>query len=105
MRVRAALFVVCVVAGTLSFAAGAAATDRGDLQMYRATVSRATVGELVRQGFDVTAERDVAGGVQIDMVLSAADKQRLAGRGVQLGLWRNRDGKTATQLAAAQAAG
>jgi hypothetical protein len=68
-------------------------------------VSRATVGELVRQGFDVTAERDVANGVQIDLVLSAADKQRLTGRGVEVGLWHNRDGKTATQLAAAQSAG
>src|SRR5215218_608716 len=78
---------------------------REPLEMYQATVSRAQVAKLAREGYDIAATRSVPGGVQVDLVLSDAQRARLEGQGSQLGLKRNRDGLTSRQLAAQQAAG
>ena len=42
--------------------------------------------------------------MEVDLVLSGAEAARLRGEGLQLGLKRNRDGKTSRELAAEQAA-
>jgi len=86
-------------------AAGAPSNRQQKLEMYQATTSRAQVSRLVREGYDIAATRSVPGGVQVDLVLSEADRKRLESNGLQLGLKRNRDGLTATELSAQQAAG
>jgi hypothetical protein len=73
------------------------------LQMYEATVRAEQVQDLARQGFDPINPQDTADGVRIGLVLSTADRQRLEGQGIDLTLWRDRQGRTATQLASAQA--
>jgi murein tripeptide amidase MpaA len=73
--------------------------------MYTATVDRAGVGELAREGVDIAATRQVKGGVHADLVLSARERDRLAAQGVMLALKRNQAGLTVQQQAAAQAAG
>jgi hypothetical protein len=77
---------------------------RDPLEMYTATLTHAQAAKLVRDGYDVAAKRDAPGGVEVDLVLSRKEVARLQGQGLQLGLKRNRDGKTATELAAEQAA-
>jgi hypothetical protein len=85
---------------TTAFAAG----DTSKLQMYTAKVDRVTVSKLVRDGYDVAAAREVAGGVQVDLVLSASERKRLASQGIALALKRNKDGLTIQQVAAQQSA-
>jgi Zinc carboxypeptidase len=82
----------------------AAAANESKLEMYTATVDRATIGKLAHENFDVAATEQVAGGVRVDLVLSARDRDRLAAQGVKLALKRNKDGLTVQQQAAAQAA-
>jgi hypothetical protein len=72
--------------------------------MYTATVDRSQVSKLVRDGFDVAALRQAGGQVQVDLVLSSQELRRVQSRGIEVHVKRNRDGKTATQLAAEQAA-
>jgi Zinc carboxypeptidase/Immune inhibitor A-like, MAM domain len=100
---RLAFLGVAFLAAAL-FGSGAGAADMSKLDMYTATVDRSTVDELGREGFDIAATKQVPGGVQVDFVLSARDRDRLAAQGVKLALKRNKAGLTVRQQAAAQAA-
>src|SRR5215211_90974 len=96
-----------VLVATLLFgetAAGAPGRGQQKLEVYQATVPRAQVTRLARAGYDIAATRSVEGGVQVDLVLSDVERKRLEREGVQVAPRRNRDGLTATQLAAQQAA-
>src|SRR5918995_1064449 len=97
-------FLVSALAAALVLTSWAAAADTSRLEMYTATVDRATLGKLGREGFDVAATRQVAGGVRVDLVLSGRERDRLAAQGVSLALKRNKDGLTVQQQAAKQAA-
>ncbi|HET8563092.1 MAG TPA: M14 family metallopeptidase, partial [Candidatus Binatia bacterium] len=74
------------------------------LEMYTVTVTHGQAQKLAREGYDIAASRPAPGGVELDLVLSGTEFAQLRGQGLQLGLKRNRDGKTATELAAEQAA-
>ncbi len=96
-----------VALAVLLFAGGIALANQGrgndQLEMYTTTITRAQLSELVREGYDVVAVREVAGGVEVDLILSGAERGRLSARGFKLEPKKNRDGKTAKQLAAEQA--
>ncbi len=95
-----------LVLAVVALASGAsAAPSKGRLEVYTAVVDRPEVSRLVREGFDVAAVRPKGEKAEVDLVLSSGDKARLEGRGVALMVKRNREGKTATELAAEQAAG
>jgi hypothetical protein len=98
-------FFVALLATALVFTSWAAAANKGMLEMYTATVDRATIGTLAREGVDIAATKQVAGGVRVDLVLSTRERNRLAARGVRLALKRNEAGLTVQQQAAAQAVG
>jgi murein tripeptide amidase MpaA len=74
------------------------------LDMYTAKVSAAQANQLAAAGFDVTATRQTATGSEVDLVLTEAETAKLADRGIAVTLKRTKDGKTARQLAAEQAA-
>ena len=95
---------VAVLVAALAFTSGAATADKSKLEMYTATVDRATAGKLAREGVDIAATKQVAGGVRVDLVLSARGRDRLAAQGVNLALKRNKDGLTVQEQAAEQAA-
>src|SRR5258707_11749265 len=85
--------------------AQAAQRKQDRLDMYRATVSAAKVGDLLEQGYDVSAQNDIAGGrTVVDMVLTRRQRAALAADGIRAELIRVK-GKTVRQYAAAQAAG
>jgi hypothetical protein len=94
-----------ILVATSGLAVGAPGRGRASLQMYEAFVDYATARQLVAEGFDVTPAGQTEDGVRLGLVLSPSEVSALEGRGLKLGLWRNKDGKTATQLAAEQAAG
>lgn len=73
--------------------------SQGLLEMYRAVVDPPTAAQLRQDGYDIASARNVAGGVQLDLVLSQNEYTKLVSQGIQLNLWRNKDGETATQLA------
>jgi hypothetical protein len=97
-------FLVGVLAAALVITSGAAGADKSKLEMYTATVDRATIGKLTREGFDLAATKQIAGGARVDLVLSARERDRLEAQGVKLALKRNKDGLTVQEQAAAQAA-
>jgi len=107
-RVLRTIVVVTFALAVLLFAGSIALAkqDKGHdkLEMYTTTITRAQLGELNREGYDVVAVREVTDGVEVDLVLSGAERGRLTARGFKLEPKKNRDGKTATQLAAEQAA-
>src|SRR5215210_1587813 len=74
------------------------------LQMYTAKVDRAAIARLAREGYDVSAAKQVEGGVRVDLVLTSRERDRLKAEGVALSLLRNRAGLTVQQQAAAQSA-
>jgi hypothetical protein len=83
---------------------GATAQDDSALEMYTADVTAAEAAELTATGLDVAASRVTAAGVSLDVVLTADEARSLRDRGVDVKVKRNKDGKSARQLAAEQAA-
>ncbi len=101
--VAAVVAALCVGLTTASAAPGAGrGPDR--LDAYTAVVQAADVSAIAQQGIDVSGQRQVANGVELDMVLDQAQADRLRGRGVDLKLTRVKGGQTVQEFAAAQAA-
>jgi Zinc carboxypeptidase len=98
------LLVLLSVVGMTTAASGAPAeADR--LEMYRATVNAATLQTLQQGGYDVASVQETAAGVEVALVLTGAERERLRGQGVRLEVWRDKQGRTQHQRAAAQAEG
>ncbi|MFE9692423.1 M14 family zinc carboxypeptidase [Micromonospora sp. NPDC005806] len=85
-------------------APSAAQPPQGELDMYTVRAEPAQAAQLVREGLDVVATRLVGEDVELDVVLSNAERARLGDRGLRVAPKRNKDGKTQRQLAAEQAA-
>ena len=99
------LLFACALVAALAFTAPAsAASGRQPLDMYTGVVDGKTVSKLVREGYDVAAAREAAGGVEVDLVLTAGERRRLARQGIELELLRNARGQTVRQQAEAQSA-
>jgi hypothetical protein len=80
-------------------------TTNAKLQMYEAVVDGATYERLTAEGYDIASVEDVQGGnVRITLVLFPFERRGLEKQGIDLTLWRNDDGLTATRLAARQEA-
>jgi hypothetical protein len=80
-----------------------AATPSGRLDLYEAVVSTTLVQRIIEAGFDV-ADIQLLANEQARITLVLKPNERIAVRkmGVNLELWRNDDGLTATQLAKQQ---
>src|SRR5918999_807578 len=87
---------------TLAFAVPASAAR---LDAYTAVVTPNQMSTLAEQGFDITSQRNVAGGVKVGLVLSQAQRAKLADEGVRATLTRVKGGLTVQQFAARQAVG
>jgi hypothetical protein len=79
--------------------------DGGRLDLYTATVDRATYADLGATGYDLAGIHPSADRVGIDLVLSPRERALLGGRGIATELWRSPDGLTARALGDAQQAG
>jgi hypothetical protein len=100
-------FVLVVLVSLLGMttAASGAPAEADRLEMYRATVDAATLQTLQRGGYDVASVQETTGGVEVALVLTSAERERLRGQGVRLEVWRDRQGRTQSERAAAQAEG
>ena len=100
-----AAVVAALCAGfTTASAAPSAGRDPDRLDAYTAVVQADQLSAIAEQGIDVSGQRPVAAGIELDMVLDQAQADRLRGRGVDLKLTRVKGGKTVREFAAAQAA-
>lgn len=98
--------VTAMCAGLTTSAATPAAPGRDPdrLDAYSATVAPSELPAIAQQGIDVSGQRLVKGGVELDLVLTQGQADRLEARGVDLELTRVKGGKTVRQFAAEQAA-
>jgi Zinc carboxypeptidase len=100
----AAVVAALCVGFTTASAAPSAGRDPDRLDAYTAVVQAAEISAIAQQGIEVTDQRRVADGIELDMVLDQAQADRLRGRGVDLRLTRVQGGKTVQEFAAEQAA-
>jgi hypothetical protein len=108
-RLVSVLAVVVLLGGLAAGSASAAPTqsqpaDDDQLDAYTAVVETDEISTIAEQGIDVSGQRQVAGGTELEMVLDQAQAERLRGKGVDLELTRVRGGQTVRQFAAEQAA-
>ncbi len=108
-RLVSVLAVLVLLSGLAADGANAAPAETqpaGDDQLdaYTAVVTAAEMPAIAEQGIEVSGQRQVADGVEVDMVLDQVQAERLRGRGVDVRLTRVRGGQTVQEFAAAQAA-
>src|SRR5688572_5326384 len=104
MRRSLVISLVAAVVAALCFGlttASAAPSARPDrLEAYTAVVRAAQLATIAQQGIDVSGQRRVANGIELDMVLDQAQADRLRGKGVDLKLTRVKGGLTVQEFAA-----
>jgi hypothetical protein len=100
--VAAVVAALCVGLTTASAAPAGRGPDR--LDAYTAVVQAADIPAIAQQGIDVSGQRRVANGIELDMVLDQAQADGLRGKGVDLKLTRVKGGLTVQEFAAEQAA-
>ena len=69
------------------------------------TVAPSQLSAIAQQGFEVTGQRPVKGGVELDLVMDRAQADKLEAQGLGVELTRVKGGQTVRQFAAEQAAG
>src|SRR4029450_6777132 len=94
--VAVVLLVLISMGAMTTGASGAPAGSADELEMYRATVNATTLQTLERGGYDVASVREAAGGIEVALVLTGAERERLRGRGVPLGGLRDKHGRTSS---------
>jgi hypothetical protein len=83
--------------------ATAAPPLRDRLNAYKAVVRADQLSTLAAQGFDLTGQREVAGGVEVDLIMTQSQRAKLEADGIRTRLTRVRRGLTVQQFAARQA--
>jgi Zinc carboxypeptidase len=86
---------------TLAFAVPASAAQ---LDAYTAVVKPGQLSTLAEQGVDITNQERVAGGIKLGLVLTEAERAKLADDGIRANLTLVKGGLTVQQFAARQAA-
>ena len=107
---RRSLAISSIMAVIVSFCVGSAAAaapsappDPDQLDAYTALVQPSEVATIIQQGIEVSGQRQVANGIELDMVLDQGLAEQLRGKGVDLRLTRVKGGKTVREFAAEQA--
>ena len=96
----AAMAAAVLVALTAQPAAGAQrAADR--LDVYTAVVRADQLQVLTARGFELSGAREVAGGTEVQLVLSKSQRAALTREGIKTRLTRVKGGRTVRQFAAA----
>jgi hypothetical protein len=95
------VLLVCALAG-LAFSGSALGVSKHGLDLYTTVVDAKTAGQLARDGYDIAAVREVTAGVQLDLVLSTAERAQLAQEGVATKLRLDKKGRSASERARAQ---
>jgi hypothetical protein len=102
-----AAVVIGVCTGLTPTAATPSVADRDPdrLDAYTVTVAPSELSVIAQQGFEVTDERPVKGGVELDLVMDRVQADRLKAQGIGVKLTRVQGGLTVQEFAAEQAVG
>jgi hypothetical protein len=84
--------------------ASGAQRPNDQLDVYTAVVSDEQLSALAEQGFELTGVRSVAGGTEVQLIASRAQRAKLRRDGIKAELTRVKGGKTVKEFAAEQAA-
>ena len=88
-----AAVVAALCAGLMTASAtSSAGRDSDRLDAYTAVVQAAEISTIAEQGIDVSGQRPVANGIELDLVLDQAQADGLRGKGVNLKLTRVKGG-------------
>ncbi len=96
---------MCVGLTSATATAPAAGRDPDRLDAYTVTVAPSQMSAIAQQGFDVSGQRPVKGGVELDLVMNQMQADKLETQGIDVKLTRVKGGKTVRQFAAQQAVG
>ena len=100
------LFMVAVLSVGLTPQVNSAERGRADrLDAYTALVDADQLSYLAQQGFDIGDQRVLADGVELGLVLSNQQRNKLKKSGIDARLTRVKGGQTVREFAAAQAEG
>jgi murein tripeptide amidase MpaA len=102
--VMAVVTALCAALTLAEAAPTAPGRDRDRLDAYTATVAASQLSVIAEQGLDVTGQRRVKGGLEVELVMSPAQADLLEAHGVEVELTRVKGGLTVRQFAAQQAA-
>ncbi len=94
----------CAFAVMLAFSGTALAASKHGLQLYTTTVDAATAEQLSQAGYDIAAAQAGFAGVELQLVLTRAERAKLAQQGIGLRVTRDTKGRSQTQRFALQAA-
>jgi hypothetical protein len=94
---------VVVLLGVSAPSAGAVRGDRLGLDVYSAVVGGGQLGELNRDGVDVSVQGKVARGFAVELILNEDQRAKLEDAGIDMKLTRVKGGQTVKQFAIAQA--
>ncbi|HET6685270.1 MAG TPA: M14 family zinc carboxypeptidase [Jiangellaceae bacterium] len=83
-------------------AAAPTAASQARLQMYEATVDASTANRLADEGYEIVSTEQIDGGVHIVLVLYPWQRTAIEKQGIDLVVWTNTEGVTATDLARQQ---
>ena len=95
---------MCAALTSATATAPAAGRDPDRLDAYTVTVAPSQLSAIAEQGLDVTGQRPVKGGLEVELVMSPTQADQLEAQGVDVKLTRVKGGKTVRQFAAQQAA-
>ena len=102
-RARPVMVLSVALAAFAGLSSGASAAA-GKLNVYEARVSSAQLGVIEDAGYDVAAVEPANRRLDVDLVLTRSERAALDGKGIELTLMRDRQGRTAARRAALQAA-
>jgi hypothetical protein len=97
------LLAAAVAAAVLIVAAPAGAAARDRLDAYTAIVDARGLAAVTAAGFDLEGAKKVRGGTEVDLIMTAEQRDKLAAEGVNARLTRVQGGLTVQQFAARQA--
>ena len=107
MKKKVSIALICALFSSLLVVTSSPSSARRNpnaLNVYSATVTARQLGQLSEEGFDITGQRAVKGGIKAELILTRGQTSELAARGIDTKLTRVKGGKTVKQFAAAQAA-
>src|SRR5215218_866703 len=93
-----AAMMAAFVVGCTAQAAGAQQRGRDSLDVYTAVVQEDQLRALADQGFELSGVRQVAGGTEVQLVASKAQRAKLTRDGIQTKLTRVKGGKTVKEF-------
>jgi hypothetical protein len=103
--VLAVVTALCTGLTTATATPTVAGRDPDRLDAYTVTVTPSQLSTLTDLGVEVSDQRPVKGGVELDVVLDGAQASKLEAEGADVALTRVKGGLTVRQFAAKQAAG